>query len=105
MPWPPPMHMVMTPRVMPSRRIECRMRVVSTAPVAPIAWPCAMAPPSTPQLLDAGEGDGRREHLVDLDALDIADRPNSPSQSLPHGQDWADAEHPCLHGAQGLGEQ
>ena len=38
---------VTTPRFSPSRRIECSRRVVSTAPLAPMAWPCAMAPPST----------------------------------------------------------
>jgi hypothetical protein len=35
-PCPPPMHKVTIPRFMPSRCIECRRRVVSTAPDAPI---------------------------------------------------------------------
>ncbi len=39
MPWPPPMQRVTMPRLKPSRRIECSKRVVSTAPVAPMAWP------------------------------------------------------------------
>ena len=41
------MHNVTRPRVSPSLRIEWMSFVVSTAPVAPIAWPCAIAPPST----------------------------------------------------------
>src|SRR5215510_10781492 len=47
MPCPPPMQSVTTPRVSPSRRIEWISFVVSTAPVAPIGWPWATAPPST----------------------------------------------------------
>src|SRR4029077_2180224 len=41
------MQSVTRPRVRPSRRIEWISLVVSTAPVAPIGWPCATAPPST----------------------------------------------------------
>jgi hypothetical protein len=41
------MHSVTMPRLQPSRFIECINRVASTAPLAPIGWPCAMAPPST----------------------------------------------------------
>jgi hypothetical protein len=33
------MQSVTMPRRMPSRRMACRSRVVSTAPVAPIGWP------------------------------------------------------------------
>src|SRR5262245_15413593 len=40
------MQSVTRPRVRPSRRIEWISLVVSTAPVAPIGWPWAMAPPS-----------------------------------------------------------
>ena len=35
-PCPPPIHNATIPRLMPSRCIECRSRVVRTAPVAPI---------------------------------------------------------------------
>jgi hypothetical protein len=41
MPWPPPMH-----KVAIRRGAEWIRRVVRTAPVAPIGWPWAMAPPS-----------------------------------------------------------
>ncbi|CAH2790823.1 MAG: PhnB protein [uncultured Caballeronia sp.] len=46
-PCPPPMHSVTIARFTPSRRIACARRVVSTAPVAPMGCPCAIAPPST----------------------------------------------------------
>src|ERR1019366_1535026 len=46
-PCPPPMQSVTIPLLIPSRCIECNRRVVSTAPLAPIGCPCAIAPPST----------------------------------------------------------
>ena len=76
MPWPPPMQSVTMPRLSPSRFIAWSSRVVSTAPVAPIGWPWAIAPPSTiddvfrqAKLLRDGERNGG-EGLVDLDPLE-----------------------------------
>ena len=75
-----------------------RSRVVSTAPVAPIGWPWAIAPPSTfttssgqAELADAREGD-RGKRLVGLDALEVADRPPRELQSLAHGGNGRDSE-------------
>ena len=75
------MHKVTSPRRKPSRRIEWMMRVVRTAPVAPIGWPCAIAPPSTlsdvlrqAELARHDDGDGR-ERFVDFDPLDVAEPP------------------------------
>ena len=82
------MQSVTRPRVRPSRRIEWISLVVSTAPVAPIGWPWAMAPPSTltmssgkPELARDDDGDGC-EGFVDLDALDGADVPAGALQGL-----------------------
>jgi hypothetical protein len=41
-----PTQSVTTPRLRPSRRIKWMRRVVRIAPVAPIGWPSAIAPPS-----------------------------------------------------------
>ena len=86
-----------------------RSRVVSTAPVAPIGWPWAIAPPSTfttssgqAELADAREGD-RGKGLVDLDALEVADRPPRELQSLAHGGNGRDSEVTRLHGGDAEG--
>lgn len=47
MPWPPPMHSVTMPRLASPRWMACSSLVASTAPLAPIGCPWAIAPPST----------------------------------------------------------
>ena len=81
---PPPMHKATTPRLNRSRRIECISRVANIAPVAPIGWPCAMAPPSTltivigqAQLLHDRERDGG-EGFVDFEAFDFGRESSRP---------------------------
>jgi hypothetical protein len=111
MPCPPPMHSVTTPRFSPSRFIECSSRVVRTAPLAPIGWPCAIAPPSTLTTSSAkaefahdSERDGG-EGLVDLDALDVADLPAGALERLAHRRHRADAEHAGLDRADAVGDE
>ena len=73
--------------------------MVSTAPVAPIGWPCAIAPPSTlttssaQSKLAVDRNGYRSESLVDLDAVDVADLPAARDQGLPDGRYRAQAEH------------
>src|ERR1700719_2093554 len=92
MPWPPPMHKVTIPRRNPSRRSEWIRRVVRTAPVAPIGWPWAMAPPSI--LTMSGESpssrdgyDDRGEGLVDFNAPNVAELPACAIERLANGGD------------------
>mmetsp|Transcript_30700 Transcript_30700/g.73591 ORF Transcript_30700/g.73591 Transcript_30700/m.73591 type:complete len:229 (-) Transcript_30700:495-1181(-) len=46
-PWPPPMHRVASPFFAPRRCISCRRSTAIRAPLAPMGWPIAMAPPLT----------------------------------------------------------
>src|SRR5262249_13711408 len=100
MPWPPPTHIVSRPNVL---SWNCRLfsRVLAIrAPVMPNGWPTAIAPPLTPpavdvQLVDVdaqlavGGDDLRRERLVDLDQVDVADGHPGPVQRLQGGPDRA----------------
>ena len=112
MPCPPPMHSVTTPRRMPSRRIAWSRRVVSTAPVAPIGWPCAMAPPST-LTTSSGRPSSRwrRRAAMAAKASLISTRSMSPTrpagalQRLADGRHRAEAEHAGLDRADPVGDQ
>ena len=86
-PWPPPEQIAASPSPPPSRRRLCTSVARMRAPEAPIGWPSATAPPltftvsgSAPRMLDRVDGH-RAEGLVDLDALDVADRLARPARA------------------------
>ena len=85
MPWPPEMHRVARPRLDPWRWSWWTTVPTMRAPVMPIGWPRAMAPPLTLvrsavelELAVAGQDLGR-ERLVDLDHVDLG-RASSPAR-------------------------
>ena len=86
----------------PSRRIECNSRVVSTAPVAPIGWPCAIAPPSTLTMSSGRPSSRRTASGTAANASLISTRstsrevPASALQRLPDRGHGTDAEHAGL---------
>ena len=110
MPWPPPMQSVTIPRLSPSRRMECISFVVKIAPVAPIGWPCATAPPSTDDVFGKSklpghdDGDGR-ERLIDLDTLNRARFPPGTRQRLMHRRDRPKTEHSRLDRRDSVGHK
>ena len=111
MPCPPPMHSVTRPRLRPSRRIEWMSFVVSTAPVAPIGWPWATAPPST-LTMSSGNPSSRATTMAMAakaslisDALDRADVPAGPLQRLSDRRDRPKAEHAGLDCGDAVGDK
>ncbi len=98
-PLPPPRHSAAMPRF-ELRRFSAYSSVVSTrAPLAPIGWPSATAPPFT--LTRAGidaelahDGDRlHRERLVDLEEVDVLQRPADLRRDLAHGFDRRHQHH------------
>ena len=98
MPWPPPMHSV-TSRAYAVALHRVQQPRGSTAPLAPIGWPCAMAPPSTfttsgqAEFMDHSQHD-RGEGFIDLEPVHVADSPAGALQRLAHGRHWSKAENP-----------
>ena len=76
----PPAHMVISAVAAPRRSSSCSAVVSSRAPVLPTGWPRAIAPPLTLTRSGSGSVHGqpgqhhRRERLVDLEQVDVADR-------------------------------
>ena len=109
-PWPPPMHSVTRPRSWSRRSISYRIFVVITAPVAAIGWPSAIAPPLgftfsavEVEILHHRQRLGR-ERLVQLDHVDVVERPAGPLQRLAHRRHGADAHDLGVHAAVGVGQ-
>ena len=88
-PWPPPPHSAAAP-VPPPRRLSSSASVsASRAPDMPIGWPSAIAPPLTltmssvdAEVLHRLDAD-RRERLVDLDQVEVADGRGPPCAARP----------------------
>ena len=105
------MHNVTMPRFRPSRRIEWRRRVVSTAPVAPIGWPCAIAPPST-LTMSAGRPSSRATAMATAANASLISK-RSTSSELPagarerhlHGRHRTEAEHAGLDRGDAVGDK
>ena len=90
-PWPPPEQIAARP-MPPPRRCSSLISVsVIRAPLAPIGWPRATAPPLTLTLsgIDAeapgGDDGDAGERLVDLDQIDVVDGQSRPSEGDPAG--------------------
>jgi hypothetical protein len=88
MPWPPPMQAEARPRFRPRRRSSSVSVSSSRVPLSPSGWPSAMAPPLTLTLSRSSPSSFshrqvlRREGLVDLDQVDVAEREPAFSSTL-----------------------
>ena len=83
-------------------------RVVRTAPVAPIGWPCDRAPFDIDDAFRQTElahhdDRDRRKGLVDLDAVDITEFPPGAVERLTHRRDRSKAEQSRLNGGDAVG--
>ncbi len=111
MPWPPPMHIVTIPR-RPSRRSSaCISLTVRIAPVAPIGWPRAIAPPETftrlrieADVADDCDGLGC-ERLVELDEVDVGEGEARALERLRDRERRRVAHHLGLDAADGPGAE
>jgi hypothetical protein len=89
---PPPMHREATPRFRPRARNACASVTRRRAPVAPMGWPSAQAPPFTltrwrieAEVVDRGHRhDGKG--LVDLVQVDVVRLPAEPVEQVLHGR-------------------
>ena len=76
----PPAHIVISAVDLSERSSSCSAVVIRREPVEPTGCPSAMAPPLTLTLRHVGlvdlrpRQDDRRERLVDLDDVDVAQR-------------------------------
>ena len=111
MPWPPPMQRVTTApaKSITLQRVQQPRRQHGTGgpdrmPVRDSAAVDVDHVLGEPDLAQAGQGDGG-EGLVDLDTIDIADRPAGPVEGPLDGRDRTEAEHPRLHSADAVGNQ
>ena len=111
MPWPPPMHRVTTPRLeaVAAHRVQQARRQHRAGRADRMAVRDGAALDVDDVLRQAELArDGERhggERLVDLDALDVAERPAGALQRLPHGGHGPEAEHARLDRRDAVGDQ
>ena len=106
---PPPRQSVARP-VVPPRSASAYSSVMSTrAPLAPIGWPSAIAPPFTftrrriqPKRVAVGQRLGGKR-LVRLDEVEVADRRLLLRQQVPHGADGREEQVLRMHRAGRIG--
>ena len=96
-PSPPLTHSVASPRRALRRFISCSSVTMMRAPVQPIGWPSAIAPPLTfsfserNRLVAQHREHLRRERLVQLDEIEVVQRQTGALEQLPHRRHRPDA--------------